>query len=202
VSLVRHRDARADVGADVERVLELRAVADLAAGQMEIEGMIVEIGLAVDFGSEAATRAAERLSLLPPFAPSAETWARAVVLSRNWTRCAVWLHGAKRLEECLEHPGAAEPPEPLPDAVPFAILAGQRAPRYAVNSEVVDGLKKFPVIMPGLSPGRLRRIKHLQNDRPIALRHLRCALKGAFTLWVKVPPGQWSVGPVADRRFG
>ena len=29
-----------------------------------------------------------------------------------------------------------------------------------------------------------------------------CAPKGAFTLWVQVPPGQWSVGPVAGRRLG
>jgi hypothetical protein len=26
--------------------------------------------------------------------------------------------------------------------------------------------------------------------------------KGALTLWVEVPPGQWSVGPVAGRRLG
>ena len=26
--------------------------------------------------------------------------------------------------------------------------------------------------------------------------------EGAMTLWVKVPPGQWSVGPVAGRRPG
>jgi hypothetical protein len=31
---------------------------------------------------------------------------------------------------------------------------------------------------------------------------LRCAPKGAITLWVEVPPGQWSVGPVAGRRCG
>ena len=32
----------------------------------------------------------------------------------------------------------------------------------------------------------------------------RCACwgRGAFTLWVEVPPGQWSVGPVAGRRLG
>ena len=61
---------------------------------MEVERMTVEIGVEVDFGREAAARAAERLSLLPPFAPAAETWARAVVLSKHWTRCAVWLHSA------------------------------------------------------------------------------------------------------------
>jgi hypothetical protein len=73
ISLVRHRDAWADVGADVERCLELCAVAGLATGQMEVERVAVEIGLEVDFGREAAARTAERLALLPPFAPAAET---------------------------------------------------------------------------------------------------------------------------------
>jgi hypothetical protein len=73
ISLIGHRDARADVRADVERCLELRAVACLAWGQVEVERTAVEIGLEVDFGREAATRAAEGLILLPPFAPAAET---------------------------------------------------------------------------------------------------------------------------------
>jgi IS66 Orf2 like protein len=30
----------------------------------------------------------------------------------------------------------------------------------------------------------------------------QCAPNGAVTLWVEVPSGQWSVGPVAGRRFG
>jgi hypothetical protein len=34
------------------------------------------------------------------------------------------------------------------------------------------------------------------------LRVLWCAPNGAITSWVQVPPGQWSVGPVAIRRFG
>src|SRR6202046_2132458 len=67
----------------------------------------------------------------------------------------------------------AEPPEPLPYAVPVAIFAGQCSPRYAVYCEVVDGFQEFTVIMPWLSPARLRRIKHFQHDRPIALRHSR-----------------------------
>ena len=79
----------------------------------------------------------------------------------------------QQLEECLEYSGAAEPPEPLPYAVPFAMFAWECAPRYAVYSEVVDRLEEFPVIMPWLSPARLRRIKHFQHDRPIALCHSR-----------------------------
>ena len=94
VALVGHGDAGADIGSDVERGFELGAVAGLAAGQMEVERPAVEIGFEVDFGREAAARAAERLMLLPPFAPAAETWARAVALSKNCTKCAVWLCSA------------------------------------------------------------------------------------------------------------
>jgi hypothetical protein len=73
VSLVGYRDARAGVRADVERGLELRTVAGLARGQMEVERTAVEIGFEVDFGRETTTRATEGLMLLPPFAPAAET---------------------------------------------------------------------------------------------------------------------------------
>jgi len=95
VSLVGHRDTRTDVGSDIERGLELGGIAGFAAGQVEVERVAVEIGLEVNFGREAATRAANGLALLPPFAPAAETWARAVVLSKNCTRCAVWLYSAR-----------------------------------------------------------------------------------------------------------
>jgi hypothetical protein len=59
---------------------------------VEVEMVAMEIGLEVDLGREAAARAAECLVLLPPFAPAAETWARAVVLSKNCIRCAVSLY--------------------------------------------------------------------------------------------------------------
>ena len=77
----------------------------------------------------------------------------------------------QHLKECFEYPGAAQSPEPLPHAVPVAIFAGECAPCYAVYGEVVDGLEKFTVVMPRLSPARLRRIKNFQHDRPVALRH-------------------------------
>ena len=37
---------------------------------------------------------------------------------------------------------------------------------------------------------------------PVLLSQLRCAPNGAITSWVQVPPGQWSVGPVAGGRPG
>ena len=77
------------------------------------------------------------------------------------------------MEQRMEAILAAEPLEPLPYAVPVAKFAGECAPRYAVHGEVVDGLQEFTVIMPWLSTARLRRIKHFQHDRPIALPHSR-----------------------------
>lgn len=59
----------------------MRSVTFLAPGQIKGDGMSVEIGLQVDFGREAASRAAKRLAILPPFAPAAETCARTTVLS-------------------------------------------------------------------------------------------------------------------------
>ncbi len=53
--------------------------------------MAVEIGLEVDLGREATTRFAERLGLLPPFAPAADTCARTIVESNICTRCALLL---------------------------------------------------------------------------------------------------------------
>lgn len=62
-----------NVGSDVEQCLELPAVAGFAAGQMEAERETLEVGFEVDFRREPAARAAERLTVLPPFAPAADT---------------------------------------------------------------------------------------------------------------------------------
>jgi hypothetical protein len=73
LSLVFHCDAQTDAGANVEQLFEFPTVAGLASGQVEVERVAVEIGLEVDFGRETAARAFERLMMLPPFAPAAET---------------------------------------------------------------------------------------------------------------------------------
>src|ERR1700694_3451771 len=87
--------ARPDVGANLERTYQLGAVADLAPGQMKCDRQAVEIGLEMDFAREPAPRTSERLILLPPFAPAAETWARTTVLSNICTRAAVGLVSAR-----------------------------------------------------------------------------------------------------------
>ena len=88
IALVADRCTWIDIGTKPKQDREMRCVALLAAGQVEGDRKAVEVGLQVDFGGEAAARAAERLTLLPPFAPAAETWARTTVLSNICTRCA------------------------------------------------------------------------------------------------------------------
>jgi len=83
VALVGDRGTRRDIWTDVERNLKLRGIADLAAGQMKGDRQAIKVGLEVDFRGEPATRAAQCLTFLPPFAPAAETWARTTVLSKN-----------------------------------------------------------------------------------------------------------------------
>ena len=79
----------------------------------------------------------------------------------------------EKLKERLEHPGAAQPPEPLPYAVPFAKFRRQGPPRDAMDSEIVHRFQKFPVVMPRLATARLGRVKNLQHHRPILFRHSR-----------------------------
>ena len=81
IALVGDDGAGPDIGADVHQGLEMRTVGSLAAGQVEGDRQAVEIRLQVDFGAETAPRASKRLTLLPPFAPAADTCARVTVES-------------------------------------------------------------------------------------------------------------------------
>jgi hypothetical protein len=58
----------------------------------------------VDLGREAAARAAQRLTVLPPLAPAAETWARTTVESNIWTKWAVWLIAASASKKASNTP--------------------------------------------------------------------------------------------------
>ena len=79
----------------------------------------------------------------------------------------------EHLKERLEYTRSAEPPEPLPYAVPFAKFFGQRSPGNAVDRKIVDCLQEFTVVTPRLSPARLHRVEHVKCDPPIPLRHSR-----------------------------
>lgn len=81
IPLVADRGARVDIGSEPEQDRKVRRVGFLASCQVEGDRVAVEVCFQVDFRREPAARAAERLFLLPPFAPAAETWARTMVES-------------------------------------------------------------------------------------------------------------------------
>ena len=88
VAFVADDGARPNVGSDVDENVEVTRVGGFAAGQIEGDNIAGGVRFRVDFRSEAAARAAERLPFLPPFAPAADTCARTIVESNIWIRCA------------------------------------------------------------------------------------------------------------------
>ena len=81
VAFVADDGARLNVGSDVEQDIEVTPVEGFAAGQIEGDDIAGGVRFCVDLRGEAATRAAERLAFLPPFAPAADTCARTTVES-------------------------------------------------------------------------------------------------------------------------
>jgi hypothetical protein len=104
VSLVAHRGTGRDVRSKIKQGLELRAVARLTAREVEGQRQAIEVDLEVNFGREAAARAPERLAVLPPFAPAAETCARTTVESNIGTRWAVRLKAASASKKASNTP--------------------------------------------------------------------------------------------------
>jgi hypothetical protein len=94
ITLVAHSSPGRNVRPEVEQRLKERAVAGLTASQAKAQRIAIPVGLEMDLGREAPTGAAQRLPVLPPFAPAAETWARTMVESNICTRWAVSLSAA------------------------------------------------------------------------------------------------------------
>ena len=83
-------------------------------------------------------------------------------------RCALL---GKQLEKHLENTRAAEPPETLPDTVPFAEFGRQRAPGDVVHGKVEDRLQELAIVAPMLAATGLRRVEHSQREVPVLFRH-------------------------------
>lgn len=73
IAFVAHDSARLYIRSDIEQGFEVARIRGLAAGQVEADERARSVGFRVDFRRETAARAPERLPLLPPFAPAAET---------------------------------------------------------------------------------------------------------------------------------
>ena len=81
VAFVADDGAGLNVGSDVEQGFEVTPVEGFAAGQVEGDDVPGGVRFCVDFRGEAAARMSERLVVLPPFAPAADTCARTTVES-------------------------------------------------------------------------------------------------------------------------
>ena len=82
-----------------------------------------------------------------------------------------WTVLGQHLEESLEHAGVAQPPEPLPHAVPLAEPLRQRTPRDVVSREIMERLKKEPVVASLVASPGPRRPKRFQRNAPVRLAH-------------------------------
>jgi hypothetical protein len=79
----------------------------------------------------------------------------------------------KQLEKHFEDTRAVEPPETLPDTVPFAELRRQGAPGDIMHGEIMDRLEKLAIIVPGLATAGLGCVEHRKRERPVLSCHLR-----------------------------
>ena len=61
-------------------------------------------------------------------------------------------HRRERIEEGFEGAGAAQSPEPFPDAVPVSELGWKRAPSDVVNYKIMQSFEKLPVVPPLVAP--------------------------------------------------
>ena len=73
IALVGNDGPMFDFATGFHEVRKLLAVRGFAAGQFKAKRQAVAIRFQMDFGTEAAARPPERLPVLPPFAPAAET---------------------------------------------------------------------------------------------------------------------------------
>ena len=104
VAFVADDGARLNVRSDVEQDGEVTRIRGFSAGQVEGDDVAGGVRFGMDFRGEAAARAPERLPLLPPFAPAADTWARTMVESNIWMRCADELMAASASKKASKTP--------------------------------------------------------------------------------------------------
>jgi hypothetical protein len=104
IAFVANGGAGLNVGSDAEQSFEMMRVGRLAPRQVEGDDVAGRIRFCVDFRCEPAARAPKRLSFLPPFAPATDTWARTMVESNIWIRCAEELIEASASKKASKTP--------------------------------------------------------------------------------------------------
>src|SRR3954452_22844653 len=173
IAFVPHSRAGRDVGPKIKQDLKLRAVAGLTLCEVKREGASIQISLEVDLGRETAARAAQRLTLLPPFRACGRDASPHDGGVEHLNQVGRLAHRREGVEEGLEHPGLAQAPEALPHGIPVPARGWQGAPCDVVDGEVVQRLEEDPVVPALVAPPGAAGPEDLQHRRPILLCHPR-----------------------------
>src|SRR4051812_2232770 len=173
IAFVPHSRAGRDVGPKIKQDLELRAVAGLTLCEVKREGASIQISLAVDLGREPAARAAQRVTLLPPFGACGRDVSPHDGGVEHLNQVGRLAHRREGVEEGLEHPGLAQAPEALPHGIPVPARGRQGAPCDVVNAEIMHRFEEETVVPALGAPPRAAGPEDLQHRRPILLCHPR-----------------------------
>src|SRR5271167_5149462 len=82
-------------------------------------------------------------------------------------------HRRQGIEERFESSRSAQPPEPLPHAVPVPEFLRKSPPSNIMNHKIVQGFEKPSVVPALVAAPRPRCREHPQYNRPILFRHGR-----------------------------
>lgn len=191
IALVSDGGARGNIWPDVEQGLEVGAIGGFAAGQIESDQVSATIGFCVDFGREPALRATERLAVLPPFAPAAETCARTIVESNIWIRCAVGLIAASVSKKASNTPALLNRSNRFHTVFQFPYSLG------SARQRTFSTVKKCSASKNRRSSAALRprRGKHARNTSKV------CAQSSSLIFVDIVPTPSVSRNPMNHLRF-
>ena len=81
-------------------------------------------------------------------------------------------HLGQERQHRLENTPLAQPPEPLPDAVPLTELSRQSAPSDIVNREIMQRFQEFAIVPTAPATARACRPERFDNDLPLGIGHL------------------------------
>src|SRR5215210_6717282 len=129
-------------------------------------------------GREAPARAAQRLILLPPMAPAAETCARTTVESNIWIRCAVWLIAARASKKASNTPAWLKRQKRFHTEFQFPHSAGRARQVMLGTQKSCTASRKIRSFRP-LAPRRERQARNTSSTVAQSSSVIRVSMVGS-----------------------
>lgn len=167
------------------------AVGRFAAGQVKGDQVSATVRFSVDFGREPAARATERLTFLPPFAPAAETWARTIVESNIWIRCADGLIAASVSKKASNTPALLNRSNRFQTVFqwPYSFGSARQRTFSTVKKCIASRNRRSSAAL------RPRRGRHARNTSNV------CSQSSSLIRVDNVPTLSFSRNPMNQNRF-